>query len=180
MSKLLLCCGPTRPAGFVRLDSNPAHQPDILAEIPPLPPEVLATKWDVVELIHGIEHFWPWDAGPLLKEIHEVLRPGGVLVLEQPDAEVAARALLGLEQMPGAPRTTGPATLTGADNSEGMWSLYGDPNHRDPGYMHRWAYRPASLTALLRASAPWSSVKVLPQQYHAYARGRDFRVEATR
>jgi len=180
MNKLLLCAGPTRPAGFVRLDSNPAHEPDILAEIPPLPEEVRATRWDVVELVHGIEHFWPWDAGPLLQEIHEALRPGGVLVLEQPNAIVGARALLGFQEMPGAPRADGPTTLTGVDNSEGMWSLYGDPNHRDPGYMHRWTYSPVSLTALLRSVAPWSSIEARPQQYHTYARGRDFRLEAVR
>jgi hypothetical protein len=61
-----------------------------------------------------------------------------------------------------------------------MWPLYGDPSHRDTGYMHRWGYTPETLPALLRKVAPWSSIEVLPQVYHAYARGRDFRVEAKR
>lgn len=169
MKKLLLCCGPTRPPGYVRLDVNPEHKPDILAAIPPLPAEVHAHAWDVVELIHGIEHFWLWDAVPLLKDIHKVLRPGGTLVLEQPNIEAAARVLLGLTP----PQYKG--TLESA-----MWPLYGDPAHRDVGYMHRWGYTPVTLPALLREVATWSSITVLPQVYHAYAKGRDFRVEAVK
>lgn len=170
MRKLLLCSGPTRPAGFLRLDCNPAHSPDILAEIPPLPAAVRDKKWDLIELIHGIEHFWRWDAGPLLGEIHDVLRPGGTLVLEQPDIAVAARLLAGLDKVP----------TSGHLFERIMWPIYGDPAHRDPSYLHSWGYDPETLVALLRESAPWSSILVLPQQYHTYASGRDFRVEAVR
>ena len=169
MNKLLLCCGPTRPAGFVRLDVNPEHEPDILAAVPPLPAEVHAKRWDVIELVHGIEHFWWWDAGPLLKECHVVLRSGGVLILEQPNIEAAARVLLGLDQ----------PSYRGVLESA-MWPLYGDPAHRDVGYMHRWGYTPETLSRLLRETAEWSSISVLPQRYHAYATGRDFRIEAVK
>ena len=168
MRKLLLCCGPTRPEGYVRLDCNPAHEPDILAAVPPLPPDARG-PWDQVDLIHGIEHFWLWDAVPLLADIHATLRPGGLLVLEQPNIEAAARVLLGLT----------PPQYKGVLESA-MWPLYGDPAHRDVGYMHRWGYTPTTLTALLQSVAPWASIKVLPQVYHAYAKGRDFRVEATK
>lgn len=168
MKKLLLCCGPTRPPGFVRLDVNPEHEPDILAAIPPLPADARG-PWDEIDLIHGIEHFWLWDAAPLLRECYDVLNPGGVLVLEQPNIAAAARVFLGLD----------PPQYKGILESA-MWPLYGDPAHRDTGYMHRWGYTPETLPALLREVAPWSSIKVLPQVYHAYAMGRDFRVEATR
>jgi hypothetical protein len=153
----------------VRLDQNPAHAPDILASIPPLPPAVLDTRWDVIELIHGIEHFWLWDVKLLLTGIHSALASGGTLVLEQPNITVAARILAGVE-----PSTT-PELIQST-----MWPLYGDPAHRDEGYMHRWGYTPDTLVALLKECAPWSSITVLPQQYHTYARGRDFRVEAVR
>lgn len=169
MNKLLLCCGPTRPAGFVRLDSNPAHEPDILAEIPPFPESVRAKQWDVIELIHGIEHFLLWDAIPLLREIHSVLRPGGILVLEQPNLEAACRVFLGLEK----PQYRG--ILESA-----MWPIYGDPAHKDTGYLHRWGWTPATLTEALRDTAAWSSIRVLPQQHHSYAMGRDFRIEAVK
>lgn len=170
MRKLLLCCGPTRPEGYVRLDANPKHEPDILASLPPLPAEVWERgPWDVVELIHGIEHFYLWEAAPLLRDCYAALRSGGVLVLEQPNLKAAARVLLGLD----------PPQYRGVLESA-MWPLYGDPAHLDPGYMHKWGYDPESLVALLREVAPWSSIRVLPQRYHAYAAGRDFRVEATR
>jgi len=166
--RLLLCCGPTKPAGYVRLDANPDHRPDILATIPPLPAEVHARSWAAVELIHGIEHFWPWDAGQLISECWSVLKPGGMLVLEQPNIEAAARVLLG-----------GLSPYKGLLESA-MWPLYGDPAHRDVGYMHRWGYTPETLPRLLAETASWSSIRVLPQQYHRYAAGRDFRVEAVR
>ena len=168
MHNLLLCCGPTRPAGFVRLDSNPKHEPDILASIPPLPPAARG-PWDQVELIHGIEHFLMWRVDELLQEIHDVLKPGGVLILEQPNLEAAARVLLGLD----------PPQYRGVLESA-MWPIYGDPAHEDEGYLHRWGWTPTTLVSRLRDVAPWSSVSVLPQQYHAYAKGRDFRVEAVK
>jgi SAM-dependent methyltransferase len=168
MRKLLLCCGPTRPPGFVRLDSNPKHEPDILASIPPLPPAARG-PWDQVDLIHGIEHFLPWETAPLLREIHAALKPRGVLVLEQPNLEAAARVLLGLD----------PPQYRGVLESA-MWPIYGDPAHEDTGYLHRWGYTPATLSALLRSVATWSRIDVLPQQFHAYAMGRDFRIEATK
>jgi SAM-dependent methyltransferase len=166
--KLLLCCGPTRPAGYVRLDSNPKHEPDILATIPPLPPEARG-PWDVVELVHGIEHFLEWEVDDVIRECHAVLRPGGVFVLEQPNIEAAARVLLGLD----------PPQYKGVLESA-YWPLFGDPAHRDPSYLHRWGWTPTTLPARLRAVASWSSIRVLPQQYHAYAMGRDFRVEAVK
>jgi len=166
--KLLLCAGPTAPPGYVRLDANPEHDPDILAAVPPLP-EAARGPWDVIELIHGIEHFWLWDAEPLLRDCYAALKPGGMLVLEQPNILYAARVLAGVEK----PNYKG--TLESA-----MWPLYGDPAHRDTGYMHRWGYTPETLPALLRSVAPWSSVRVREQQYHLYARGRDFRVEAVK
>jgi len=180
MRKLLLCAGPTRPVGFVRLDQNPEHKPDILATVPPLPAAVHAEPWDLIELIHGIEHFWLWDAGPLLAEVYSVLRPGGVLVLEQPNLAHAVKAMAAL-----APRQMETfASLQPAAVDDPMrltmWPIYGDPAHRDPGYMHRWGYTPDTLCALLHHVAPWARVQALPQQYHTYAMGRDFRVEATK
>jgi SAM-dependent methyltransferase len=166
MRRLLLCCGPTRPAGFVRLDSNPKHEPDILASIPPLPAEARG-PWDEVDLIHGIEHFLPWEAAPLLRGIYDVLKSGGVLVLEQPNLEAAARVLLGLD----------PPQYQGILESA-MWPIYGDPAHEDTGYLHRWGYTPETLSALLRSAAPWRGIHLAEQRFHRYALGRDFRIEA--
>ena len=58
---------------MLTLDSNPAHDPIILATIPPLPAEIHAVKWDEIELIHGIASFYPWEARQLLIQISEVL-----------------------------------------------------------------------------------------------------------
>lgn len=157
---LILCCGGDRRPGFVRLDANTAVEPDILATIPPLPGAARG-PWDRIELIHGIEHFALWEAEVLIREINEALAPGGVLVLEQPNIDFAARAL-----------------LSGREDRWSMWPFYGDPGHRDPLYIHRWGYNVKSLTRLLERKGKWSRIRVAKAQFHVP--GRDFRIEATR
>ena len=37
--------------------------------------------WDMIALIHGIEHFYSWEAPELLRQCWEILTPGGQLIL---------------------------------------------------------------------------------------------------
>ena len=76
MNKLMLLSGRTRREGWKTLDAKGSV--DYLAIVPPLPEEVRAVKWDEIELIHGINVLYPWEAERLLREIAEVMAPGGV------------------------------------------------------------------------------------------------------
>lgn len=165
--KLLLLAGASKPDGWVTLDANEKYKADITATVPPLPRMVQDTCWDEIALYHGIEHLYEWEAQWLLHECRQCLAPSGRLVLEQPNILFAAQVLLRLrEPLPG--------TMPGQCD---MWPLYGDPTHRDPGYVHRWGWTPSTLaTACLTAG--FSRVEVLPATAHWPE--RDFRVEAWR
>lgn len=156
MNRLMLCAGSMRRPGWKTLDADPKHAPDFLASIPPLPDAVKAQKWDEIEWIHGITSLYPWQAVQVLQEIRAVLAPGGRLVLEQPDARDAAERIL-------------------AGDGSPQW-LFGDPSHREPLIMNRWAYTPDSLRGLLR-EVGFGCVAQAVAQHHVPM--RDFRMEAS-
>ena len=149
MNKLMLLSGRTRREGWKTLDAKGSV--DYLAIVPPLPEEVRAVKWDEIELIHGINVLYPWEAERLLREIAEVMAPGGVLALEQPDL------ILTLQQ------------------GRGLESIYGDPTLEDPSHMCKWGYTPTSLVSLLHRCG-FGTCSLRGALHHV--RERDFRVEA--
>lgn len=152
MNRLSLMAGVHRPEGWKTLDCIGGV--DYLAAIPPLPREVKAIQWDEIELIHGINMLYPWDAERLLREIRDVLVPGGLLVMEQPDFD---KMLM---------RPTRPVE----------W-FFGDPGPQYPAHMCKWAYSPASLGKLV-LDCGFSGYEVKPAQHHVPA--RDFRLEVRR
>lgn len=168
MNKLLLCAGHERWPDYLTLDANPDAHCDITAAVPPLPLAVLERQWDEVALIHGIEHFYLWDAEKLMRAVLRVLAPDGVFVLEQPNIEVAARVLMTSVVPEGLPATD---TL----DRFGMYVLYGEPTYRDPLMVHKWGWTPKTLEKALRA-AGFTRVEEQRAQHH-YP-GRDFRMEA--
>lgn len=153
--------------GWVTLDPDPLACAEIVASVPPLPPAVTAVPWQCIEMIHVIEHLYHRDAVVLVKQCYEVLEPGGVLVLEQPNIEYAAKALLGLIDTPQSPRPF-----------HDMYAFYGHQNG-NPHYQHLWGYTPDSMTRMLTdAGFKSENVHVKPALHHWP--WRDFRVEAIR
>jgi predicted SAM-dependent methyltransferase len=150
--KIILLSGPVRREGWVTLDANPDYQPDICASIPPLPLVVTGHLWDEIEIIHGLNCLYPWDAVELLRQIHAVLAPQGKLVLELPDFNRVK------------------------DSGKMQW-VFGDPSGKDGSIMCRWAYTSDSLIATLTDTG-FSRCEIRPALYHFP--GRDFRVEAYR
>lgn len=112
--------------------------------------------------MHVIEHVYAWEAPALLAEWKRLLAPGGLLVLELPNLEAAARNL-----------------LAGRGDQMAMWPLYGDPGHLDPFMCHRWGYTPTTIKALLQA-AGFTAIEVMPPRTHGARADRDMRVEARR
>jgi len=146
----MIGAGPHRREGWKTLDGDPVRGGDFVAMIPPLPDGVKAIQWDEIEWIHGVTSLYPWDAEQVLRELLDVLRPEGKLVLEQPDY------------------------MKARDN---VAHVFGDPDPQNPLIMNRWAYTPETLTALLQ-EVGFTRVEVLPARHHFPA--RDFRIEASR
>jgi predicted SAM-dependent methyltransferase len=115
-----------------------------------------------LQAIHAIEHVAEWEAPHLMAEWLRLLKPGGLLVLELPNLECAARNL-----------------LAGLSDQMSMWPIYGDGSHRDPLMCHKFGYTPSTIARLVKA-AGFIDVKILPPVTHGARHDRDMRVEARR
>lgn len=159
--KLNLGAGKMRLAGFVSVDIQPhpkAGAPDIIADVRNVPLQDECA--DEVHAYHVIEHFHRWQTADVLSEWKRLLKPGGLLVLELPNLEAAARNL-----------------LAGMDDQMAMWPIYGDPSHKDPYMCHPWGFTPKSIKALL-SECGFTRIELLPPQTHGRRANRDMRVEA--
>src|SRR5215468_464987 len=74
----------------VRLDLDPAVQPDIVCSITDMSP-VPAASMDAVWSSHNLEHLQRHEVPLALKEFLRVLKPRGLLLLTLPDLQQVAR-----------------------------------------------------------------------------------------
>jgi hypothetical protein len=157
--------------GWVTLDADPAANPNIVAVVPPFPPEVAtyAGQWREIQAIRVIEHMYLHQAERFLDECYFMLAIGGRLVLEQPDLEYAARALLGLVEVPDSKRDDALFFH--------MYAIYGDQRRQNPLYQHLWGWTPDSLKAAV-LKAGFQQVDIQPALFHWP--WRDFRIEAVK
>jgi predicted SAM-dependent methyltransferase len=115
---------------------------------------------DEVHALHFIEHVREYEAPALVREFHRLLKPRGLLVLELPNIEAAARNLL--DGMP----------------AQMCWfAFYGDASHRDPYMLHKFGYTPKTIKALL-VECGFIKIELKPPQTHGARANRDMRVEA--
>jgi ubiquinone/menaquinone biosynthesis C-methylase UbiE len=121
---------------------------------------------DEIHAFHIIEHFFRDEIQPLLKEWLRVLKPGGVIALEQPDViKCAANFLEGL--------ASSNPTL---GHNLGILGFYGDGSTKAPYMGHKWGWYPQSLANELH-KAGFVQITQAPAQTHAKDQ-RDFRLEA--
>ena len=147
------------------LDADPRWEPDVVGTLPEFPIGSIRNDFDEIFLIHGIEHFHWWEAKPLLANIRTALRTGGTLVLEQPNLESVAKAILGM------------ATYSDLWERDTLWALYGAP---EGGLMsHKFGYTPTMLKAVLEESG-FASDKIHVLEAKSHYPGRDFRIEAVK
>ena len=170
--KINFGCGRNTLEGFYNIDA-------VRSELAPRDPELLfELRFDHGALVertplqdgcaeelhayHLVEHFYRYDVDAVIAEWHRLLRPGGLLVLELPNIEAAARNL-----------------LANRNDQMSMWPLYGDPSWKSPFMCHRWGYRPETITALL-ADHGFKKIRILPPETHKRRADRDMRVEAVK
>lgn len=76
----------------VRLDINPAVEPDIIASITAMP-EVQNDSFEALYSSHNLEHLHPHEVPLALTEFYRVLRPGGFALITLPDLLQVAKAI---------------------------------------------------------------------------------------
>lgn len=76
----------------IRLDIDPAVNPDIVANIVDMP-VVASASVDAIWSSHNLEHVFTHEVPLTLREFHRVLRPGGVAHVQVPDALIPATAI---------------------------------------------------------------------------------------
>lgn len=141
--KLHLGCGQRRLEGFINIDHNLSPATDYVCDI-----TILPCKPGTVERIdsyHVIEHIPRPIVQKTLKIWSELLRPGGLLVLECPDFMKDCEELI-------------------AGNYERMHSIFGP--QRFPGDAHHWGYTVDTLSALLKEVGFSNVASADPQDYH--------------
>jgi predicted SAM-dependent methyltransferase len=155
--KLNLGCGDKILDGYVNVDvvaSRRGVKPDVICDLRRL------TAFDdgcadEILAVHVVEHFWRWEVTEVLREWTRVLMPAGRMIVECPNLLSAASELLDDPELRAG---------AGPEGQRTMWVLYGDPSWRDPYMVHRWAYTPASLSAVMR-EAGLEAVRQEPAQY---------------
>ena len=92
--RLNLGCGFDHREGYLNVDFQAFHDPDLIADARDLP--MLPTGgYDEVVAQDVLEHLERQDVDPALREWARLLRPGGILVLRVPDVIGVARLLSG-------------------------------------------------------------------------------------
>lgn len=176
MKRLALGSGLITPQykaeGWHTLDGSAEHAASFEAILPPLPEVVMAERWDVIEGIHIIEHFYKWDARDLISQCYECLVDGGKLVLECPNLDYVIRVMAGQIEPPRHPED---------QRHYGFWALYGlqHDEHREPLQTHKYNYTPSTLTDLVvEAGFEREKVSTMRPLWHMPA--RDLRLEAVK
>lgn len=83
--KLNLGCGKSKLEGFVNIDSEPSCEPDLLLDFVNSPLPYADESVEAIYLFHVIEHVPEANHGMLLRELHRVLKPEGILVMSYPE-----------------------------------------------------------------------------------------------
>ncbi|MCO6415431.1 class I SAM-dependent methyltransferase [Siccirubricoccus sp. KC 17139] len=146
-AKLPLGWLPPGPWEEVRLDIDPAVEPDIVASITDMR-AVPEASFDAVWSAHNLEHLYPHEVPLALAEFRRVLRPEGFVLLTLPDLQQVAVLVA-------ADRLTEPAYLSPAGPISALDMLYGhgaaiaQGNH----FMgHRGGFTARSLQQALEAA----------------------------
>ena len=109
---------------------------------------------DRIAAIHVLEHFYEWDALPLLQEWKRVLRPGGEMILELPCMNKV------ISYMTRCVAGGHPVNLAFS-----WWAFWGDPRYRTPAMCHKWGYTMESVQDLLR-KAGFVEIQIERPRYH--------------
>jgi SAM-dependent methyltransferase len=131
----------------VRLDIDPAVDPDIIASITDMFP-IADGAVNAVWSAHNLEHLWSHEVPIALNEFRRVLCPGGFAAMTMPDLQSVAELIA-------AGNLEGPAYTSAMGPISALDMLYGFRPSIDAGNIfmgHRTGYIASTLAAHLLAA----------------------------
>lgn len=135
---------------IVRLDNDPAAEPDILADAKQLPIDDLS--FDYVYASHVLEHFsFKWVKN-VLKEWIRVLKIGGELQITVPNLEWAAERILKGKD--------GKEQLSSYDSERSMFMFFSAQKDGGAVDFHKNGFTPASLHGLLNSIDTLTDIRI--------------------
>ena len=142
--KLHLGCGDKHFPGYVNIDWRKTTATDLVCDIRKLP--FSKSSVQKIETYHVIEHFPRHDLPKALKHWHQIMSPGGQLVIECPDFDKAARDYLN-------------------GNEERINNIFGHQRYR--GDAHLFGYNFKRLKQLLESCGFVNVIEKEPTDNHA-------------
>jgi SAM-dependent methyltransferase len=153
----------------IRLDADPAVEPDVVATITAMP-EIEDEAVDAVFTSHTLEHLYAHEVAAALAEFMRVIRPGGFALIIVPDLQaVAGLVAAGKAHQPAYESAEGPITP--------LDMIYGHGPSLAAGKLHmahRTGFTAASLVAAL-ADAGFAQRKVDRRPEHLDIRAVAFK-----
>ena len=129
----------------VYLDVVPGPGVDIVADARDMP-SVPSGRFDAVYFSHCLEHFDPWEATKVLRELARVLKTGGVLEVHVPNVLEVCRQVAAGRPIDGALYGSAAGLIAALDMIYGYGRFVQDGND----FMrHRTAFTPDHLNAAL-------------------------------
>lgn len=140
----------------VRLDINPDVQPDICASLTDMGD---VGPFDAIYTTHTLEHLYPDEVLPALKEFKRVLKPDGGVVIIVPDLEGVQPTDDTVYDSPAGP-------VSGLDMYYGMARLVAGNRHM----AHHCGFTQALLEGVMKA-AEFKNVAVVRANFNLLATG---------
>lgn len=98
MQRLNLGCGFDKRDGYLNVDLQEFHDPDLVADVRELG-TLASDAYEEVLAIDVLEHLPRSDTDICLSEWHRLLQPGGTIVLQVPDVVACGRHLLATDDI---------------------------------------------------------------------------------
>jgi predicted SAM-dependent methyltransferase len=131
----------------IRVDIDPATQPDIVASITDLSC-ILSNSVDCVWSSHNLEHLYSHEVETALREFLRVLKPSGFMYLKVPDLELVAQIVVS-EGLDNVAYDSPAGPITPLDMIYGHGASIAAGNFH---MAHRTGFTPKLLMRLLRSA----------------------------